>query len=78
MQGLETKEEYNGNVFSMWKKINQAAIDASSWNVSCSSLPPYFFTGFKNIKSGKLSILQISNIQSLDCKSVSPRIDEMR
>jgi hypothetical protein len=40
VQGLETKEEYNGNVFSMWKKINQAAIDASSWNVSCSSLPP--------------------------------------
>ncbi len=21
MQGLETKEEYNGNVFSMWKKL---------------------------------------------------------
>jgi hypothetical protein len=60
------------------EKCNQAAIDASSWNVSCSSLPPYFFTGLKNIKSEKLSILQISNIQSLDCKSVSPRIDEMR
>jgi len=21
VQGLETKEEYNGNVFSMWKKL---------------------------------------------------------